>query len=145
MDRRLGLRDNRMSQHSATPMSASANDDRGRSHDFQRLANPIAIRIQAKPRIDTPLLVPEHRVEHLFPHWHNLQRQLPALCRRAGVTVITAKGLQATHVRWLSEAEVPENIARDRVGRGSSRLVGRVYRATTNQDLQAAIRRLPRL
>ena len=81
--------------------------------------------------------------EPLFPRWHNIQRQLPALCERARVPPITAKDLQVSFLRWLAEARVPEGIARELVGRGSSRLVVEVYRSASNRDLRAAISRLP--
>ncbi len=79
----------------------------------------------------------------LFPCWHNIRRQLPLYCRRAGVPVIVPRQLQASFLNWLAERGVAEGVAHDLVGRGSSRLVIQVYRNETTHRLRSAIAQLP--
>ncbi len=79
----------------------------------------------------------------LFPRWGNVQRDMKAAAKRAGVPPITPNDCRRTFVSWLANSGAPLLVAARLVGHSSVRMVEKVYAHLGIDVKQEAVLRLP--
>lgn len=73
----------------------------------------------------------------LFPEWGNVNRDLRAACRRAGIEPVSPNDLRRTFCSWMANAGVPSLTCSRLLGHTSTRMVEQVY-ARLGADVQRA-------
>lgn len=78
----------------------------------------------------------------ILPRWTNMPRDLADACARAGIARVSANSLRRTFGSWLRQAGVPDAVIAELMGHTDTKMVARVYGQLTEEQGQAAIRKL---